>query len=154
VPPLSPEEAYAKYGDDLTRFATALVAPWDAADVVSAVMVRVLDANVWVRVDRPKPYLFRAVVNEVRSNHRSTLRRRAREERVAERDSVDPPEVAPEVLEEIAKLSVRQRAVIFLTYWHDLDQPTIARVLQISEGSVRRHLARAHHRLRGMIRHD
>jgi RNA polymerase sigma factor (sigma-70 family) len=45
-------------------------------------------------------------------------------------------------------LSERQRAVVYLTYWDDLDPPRIAELLGISDGAVRRHLARARHHLR------
>ncbi len=60
----------------------------------------------------------------------------------------------PEVLEQVAKLSVRQRAVVVLTYWDDFDRATVAALLGISEGTVKRHLARAHHKLRELITDD
>ena len=63
-----------------------------------------------------------------------------------------PPEVRPEVLEAVARLSLRQRAVIVLTYWEDLEPAQVAIRLQIGEGSVRRHLARARARLREELR--
>jgi RNA polymerase sigma factor (sigma-70 family) len=46
------------------------------------------------------------------------------------------------------ELSIRQRAVTVLTYWSDLDPSSVALLLGISEGSVRRHLARARSRLK------
>jgi RNA polymerase sigma factor (sigma-70 family) len=52
------------------------------------------------------------------------------------------------VREAVGTLSLRQRAVVVLTYWADLDPATIAERLGISDGSVRRHLARARARLR------
>ncbi|MGH9224089.1 MAG: sigma factor-like helix-turn-helix DNA-binding protein, partial [Acidimicrobiales bacterium] len=52
----------------------------------------------------------------------------------------------------VAALSVRQRAVIVLTYWLDLHPAGIATLLRVSEGSVRRHLARARARLREVLR--
>jgi RNA polymerase sigma factor (sigma-70 family) len=51
-------------------------------------------------------------------------------------------------------LSVRQRAVIVLTYWHDLDQEHIAATLGISRSTVARHLDRAHARLREVMGDD
>ena len=47
--------------------------------------------------------------------------------------------------------SARQRAVVFFTYWEDLDGATTADRLGISEGSVRRHLDRARKALKGRI---
>jgi RNA polymerase sigma factor (sigma-70 family) len=56
------------------------------------------------------------------------------------------------VLDAIGRLSVRQRAVVYLTYWDDLDPAATAELLGISEGSVRRHLARARANLRRTLR--
>ena len=52
----------------------------------------------------------------------------------------------------VAALSVRQRAVIVLTYWLDLHPAGIAGLLGVSEGAVRRHLARARAHLREVLR--
>ena len=57
----------------------------------------------------------------------------------------------PEVLEAVARLSVRQRAVIVLTYWNDLDPKSVATLLGLSEGTVRRYLARARANLKEQL---
>jgi RNA polymerase sigma-70 factor (ECF subfamily) len=146
------EELYAKHAEALTRFATGLVGPSDAADVVSDAVLRCLASDRWLEVRDPRPYLYRAVLNQARQSHRGTMRRTAREARIAPPEAVDAPEVSPEVLEAVARLSLRQRAVIVLTYWEDLEPAQIAIRLQIGEGSVRRHLARARARLREELR--
>jgi RNA polymerase sigma-70 factor (ECF subfamily) len=92
------------------------------------------------------------VLNAARSRRRAELRRRVREARYAPPNIAEPEEIRPEVLEAIARLSVRQRAVVYLTYWDDLDQAAAAELLAISEGSVRRHLARARANLRRTLR--
>jgi RNA polymerase sigma factor (sigma-70 family) len=149
---LSDAELYEKHADDLVRFATGLVGPSDAADVVSAAVLRAMSSPRWGSVANRRAYLYRAVVNEARMHHRSTLRRRAREARIAPRDAAaEAPLPRPEVLASVARLSVRQRAVVTLTYWDDLDRTTVAALLGISEGAVKRHLARAHHRLRELM---
>ena len=150
----SDEVVYEKYADELIRFATALVGPSDAADVLSMAVLRVFASRGWTNVDNQRAYLTRAVLNEARMNHRSTMRRRTREERSAPRDRVEAPELRPEILEQVGRLSVRQRAVVVLTYWDDLDPVEISRRLGISPGSVRRHLARAHSRLRETMQDD
>jgi RNA polymerase sigma factor (sigma-70 family) len=43
---------------------------------------------------------------------------------------------------------VKQRAVIVLTYWEDLGPSAIAALMGISEGAVKRHLARARSHLK------
>ena len=79
------------------------------------------------------------------------MRRRARERRAAGSSVVYPGEVRPEVLEAVGKLSPRQRAAIFLTYWEGLGVDEVAERLGVREGSIRRHLARARARLRGTL---
>jgi RNA polymerase sigma factor (sigma-70 family) len=150
----SDDVVYEKYADELIRFATALVGPSDAADILSMAVLRVFASRRWPDVHNQRAYLTRAVLNEARMNHRSAMRRRAREHRFAPRDRVEAPELRPEVLARVGRLSVRQRAVVVLTYWDDLDPVEISRRLGISPGSVRRHLARAHGQLREMMKDD
>ena len=57
-------------------------------------------------------------------------------------------ESTPDVWDAVKGLSPRQRAVVFLTYWQDLDVATVANLLDQSEGSVKQHLARARAHLR------
>ncbi|MEZ5410241.1 MAG: sigma-70 family RNA polymerase sigma factor [Acidimicrobiales bacterium] len=61
-------------------------------------------------------------------------------------------DISPEVAATVAALSPQQRAVIFLTYWEDLDVRAVADLLDVSEGTVRRHLARARSKLREVLR--
>ena len=145
-------EVYEKYAEELVRFATFLGGPADAPDLLSAAVLRALGSPRWRAVTNPRAYLYRAVLNEARMQHRSRRRRRAREARVAPRDlTLAPPEPRPEVVEAVARLSARQRAVIYLTYWDDLDPAGVAAVLGISDGAVRRHLARARSTLRRLL---
>jgi RNA polymerase sigma factor (sigma-70 family) len=145
------EDAYDAFSADLVRFATVLVGPDDAADIVSSAILRVLDVgNESIRNHRA--YLFQAVANEARNWKRGEARRRVREDRNSHRsDVVHPAETYPEVRSAVEDLSVRQRAVIYLTYWEDLKDQTVADHLGISAGSVRRHLARARKKLRGVL---
>jgi RNA polymerase sigma factor (sigma-70 family) len=144
-------ELYRKHAEDLTRFATGLVGPSHAADVVSGAVLGCLDSARWPEVIDKRAYLYRSVYNEAARFHRSSGRRRLREERTARRESLDPPEVRPEVLAAVSRLSIQQRAVIVLTYWDDLDQAAIAALLEISDGAVRRHLARGRSRLKEVL---
>jgi RNA polymerase sigma factor (sigma-70 family) len=146
---LSDAEIYAKYADELVRFATFLGGSTDAGDLVSSAVLRALGSTSWLTVRNPRAYLYRAVLNEARLTARRESRRRSYEERCAR------PEPAPEVpwpdhevLAAVAQLSERQRAVIYLAYWDDLAPDAIAELLGIAEGSVRRHLARARKTLR------
>jgi len=148
------EELYRKHAEELTRFATGLVGPSHAADVVSEAVLRCLDSVRWPEVVEKRAYLYRCVYNEAARFHRSAVRRRSREEKAALVAWVESPEIRPEVLSAVSRLSVRQRAVIVLTYWDDLDPSSIASLLEISDGSVRRHLARGRSRLKEVLRVD
>jgi RNA polymerase sigma-70 factor (ECF subfamily) len=148
---LTDAEIYEKFADELVRFATGLVGPSDAADVVAEAFVRVLASSSWPDVDEQRPYLYRTVLNEVRMRHRSTMRRRAREMRAAFPEATHDTELRPEVLEALGILSPRQRAAVVLTYWEDLLPGEVAERLRVSEGSVRRHLTRGRAKLREVL---
>ena len=150
----SDAELYRKYAEELTRFATGLVGPSDAADVVSEAVLRCLSSPQWTGVRQPRAYLYRSVLNEAGRFHRGNRRRRSREERSATPEVVSQPELRPEVLAAVNRLSLRQRAVIVLTYWDDLKPGAIAELLHISEGSVQRHLARGRRRLKEVLHAD
>lgn len=142
-------ELYEKHAEELVRFATFLVGPADAQDAVSSTMLKVLAGCAWVEVANVRAYLYRMVLNEVRMERRSAMRRRAREFRTAMRgDATELPDPRPEVLAAVAQLSPRQRAVVFLMYWEDLSTQAVAALLGITEGAVHRHLARARQKLR------
>ncbi|MBT8215903.1 MAG: RNA polymerase sigma factor [Acidimicrobiia bacterium] len=145
------EEIYRKYSDDLVRFATGLVGPFDAQDVVTDGCLRAFRSRGWRDVSNPRAYLYRTVLNEARSHHRSTLRRRLRELRSAQPEEQPFPNVDVDVLAAVNKLSVQQRASVVLTYWEDLSPAEVASRLGTSEGSVKRHLARARARLRELL---
>jgi RNA polymerase sigma factor (sigma-70 family) len=147
----SNEEIYAKHAEELIRFATGLVGPTDAADVVSSAVLACMSSRQWPEVTNSRAYLFRGVLIAARQLHRSSARRELREQRWATPEEFEHPEIRPEILAAVNALSVRQRAVTVLTYWFDLDPSSISRLLDISEGSIRRHLARARARLKDSL---
>ena len=124
-------ETYRKYADELVRFASGLVGPSGAEDVV---------AN--------------AVFNEACSQQRSTTRRLNREIRAYQRDvshGFEGGYVDVDVLVALRCLSERQRAVIHLTYWADLPVTDIASLLDLSMRTVERELTRARTRLEELL---
>jgi RNA polymerase sigma-70 factor (ECF subfamily) len=145
---------YERLAPELIRFATALVGPVDAPDVLSGAVVKALAAPGWPAVVNRRAYLYRSVFNEAQT-WTSRARRRpvleARAHRAAAADHWELPTLRPDVRVAVTGLSVRQRAVIVLAYWADLDPPAVAERLGISEGAVRRHLARARARLREVL---
>lgn len=148
----SDEELFTKHAEALTRFATGIVGPHDAEDVVSSAFLSCVEGRRWPGVLDKRAYLFRAVFNQARGVQRSAWRRRRRElahgaSQSSSREVLtDSPR--PEVLDAVRHLSLRQRAVIVLTYWEDWEPAKIANHLGITDGAVRRHLARARAQLR------
>jgi RNA polymerase sigma factor (sigma-70 family) len=146
-------DAYRANATDLIRYATVLVGPSDAPDVVNDAVVGVMTTGKWESVDNPRAYLFRAVLNQATTHHRSGARRRRREERATSTVAVAPAADASSIdaHRALAKLSEQQRAVVYLTYWDDLTPTQVATLLAISEGSVKKQLARAREQLRSNL---
>jgi RNA polymerase sigma-70 factor (ECF subfamily) len=145
-------EIYASMGPELVAFATGLVGWSDAEDVVSTAVLNAIRSPRWAAVENPRAYLYRAVLNEAQALIRRAAQRDRRHQKAATPERWDLPEFRPEVLRAVHALSVRQRAVVLLTYWADLPPSEVAERLGVSEGSVRRHLARARARLRKALR--
>lgn len=145
-------EVYARLAPELVRYATALVGTSDASDVVSSAVVKALASPNWPNVREHRPYLYRAVFNEAATFRRRRSQRPERELRSAAPTVLwELPDYQPEVRDAVARLSLAQRSAVVLTYWADLDPASVAKVMGISEGSVRRHLARGRARLRKVL---
>lgn len=145
------EEIYRKYSEELIRFAQGLVGRVDSADIVSAAVLQSMSASSWRDVTNHRAYLYRAVLNQARKTHRDRQRRWAKELRGGYERPRGIPEVRPEVLAAVKDLSPRQRAAVILTYWEDLPTDEIARLLGLSDGAVKKHLARARAKLRRIL---
>jgi RNA polymerase sigma-70 factor (sigma-E family) len=143
------------------RFARFMVGDEHRAeDVVQDVLARAyLRWDRITRSDQPDVYVRQAIVNAARSWWR---RKSNREWPVDERfepllEQVAPGEVDTEAVERdalwrrIRRLPQRQRAVLVLRYYEDLDDSTIAEVLGCSQATVRGHAMRALNTLRGHL---
>lgn len=142
------DELYRRHADELVRYATALVGPDDAADVVVDAVMASLRSPGWPQVRNQRAYLYRAVLHRAASVRRSDARRVARELRVAVADSVPPAASSIDAQRALVGLSHQQRAVVFLAYWDDQTPAQIAALLGVGEGTVRKQLARAREQLR------
>ncbi len=143
------ESAYRSYGPDLMRLATALVGPSDAEDLVSITLSSLLQGGRWAEADDMRAYAMGAVARQSSSLHRSSWRRRRREERSALPLAVSDQTGGDSVLwQAVLSLPIRQRAVLYLAYWEDMGPTAIGEMLGISDGAVRRHLARARSSMR------
>jgi len=141
------EELYRKHADELIRFATTLVGPSAAHDVVAGAVVKAMTAASWPTVSEPRAYLFRSVLNEARGVCRSDQRRGLREARTAPAERFESSSISLEVRDALARLSLRQRSVLYLAYWLDLSVDEIAATLQLSRRTTERELTAARHEL-------
>ncbi|MCB1000122.1 MAG: sigma-70 family RNA polymerase sigma factor [Acidimicrobiales bacterium] len=149
------DELFVRCRADLVRFATALVGPDDALDLVSDVVTSTLAGGRLDRIHDVRAYWFRSVANRSMSWHRSAQRRRRRDTRQAlDRTEGREEMSALEGRELLQQLSGQQRVMVYLTYWHDWDPATIAATLDVGEGTVRKQLARARARLREVMPHE
>jgi RNA polymerase sigma factor (sigma-70 family) len=57
----------------------------------------------------------------------------------------------PEITNAIRQLELRERAVIYLTYWADLSPSTIATTLAVSQRTVERALRDARRKLEELL---
>jgi len=161
-------ECYREHSAALTHFAASQVGPSDADDVLSSALLSVIQScrqrsDGDSAIEDLRAYLYRAVANASAKHWRTLDRRRVRDQafHLASKRTVStqsggagPPEQPSEVgpmIEAMAELTVQQRAAVHLTYWEDLTPAMIADRLDISDGTVRSHLARARAKLREAI---
>jgi RNA polymerase sigma-70 factor (ECF subfamily) len=144
-------EVYREHAAELVRYATVLVGPTDAADVVADAVLGAFGSRVWPTVTNRRAYLYRAVYPRALDLRRGAARRHRREAVTASSDSVVGAEPSLDAQRALDHLPAQQRAVVFLTYWADLTPAQAAELLDVSEGTVRKQLARARTTLRRVL---
>lgn len=161
MPPRLQDVTFEEYvlarGPALVRLARLLVGDdHRGEDLAQEVLARAYPR--WARIcrtDHPDLYLRRMLVNANRSWWR---RRSSRELAVAEvADRPRPDDLSAAVVERdamwrmVRRLPNRQRAILVLRYYEDLDDAAIARILGCSPVTVRTHAMRALAALRGVL---
>ena len=150
----SDAEVYREYAVELERYATVLVGPADATDVVVDAVLGAFGSRAWPKVTNPRAYLYRAVYHRALDLRRGAARRHRREMVTASSQYVVEAEPSLDAQRALDHLSAQQRAVVFLTYWADLTPLQAAELLDVSEGTVRKQLARARTTLRRVLDAD
>lgn len=125
--------------------------PADAQDLVQTTLATMF--RVWPRVARagdPDGYAYRVLVN----THRKWWRRASRQTAAAVSDGEPAPDIAglvvdrSLVLQALAGLPPRQRAVLLLRYYADMTEGQTAAALGCSIGTIKSQTAKAMQRLR------
>ncbi len=131
-PELSFIELYHESFSSMVRLAFALTGSNALAeDLVQDVFVRVHAK--WSRVQHPRPYVRRAVVNACQSSRRRQARERERTLAAVE-PSVELG--ADELFDALEQLPYRQRAAIVLRFYEGLPDADVAEALGCRVGTV------------------
>jgi RNA polymerase sigma-70 factor (sigma-E family) len=152
--------------DQLLR--TAYLMAWDLAEAEDLVQETLLQvARRWPKVrtmEHPAAYARRLLVNLAIDSTQKRARRSGeltagggadateRPDHRAERD-LDSVDTQAVLLDALAGLPARQRAIIVLRYWEDLPEAEVAAILGCSTGTVKSTASRGLARLREQLGH-
>lgn len=144
------------YGRRYARFlrvAEAIVGDADVArDVVQDAFVRLIRSRRRFRGEGSLDgWVWRTVVNTARNVHRDTSKHRA-DDRLVEPAATNGHVADAGVRALLATLPERQRLVLFLRYYADLDYRSIAEVLEIQPGTVGATLNQAHSAMKRLLK--
>jgi RNA polymerase sigma-70 factor, ECF subfamily len=149
--PEAVETLYRLRHRELLRVATAITGSAELGeDAVQEGLVRALAGRSSFRASGSlEAWLWKVIVNAARNLA-------ARTPRVADAAAHDAPVAGDEselsaVRERLLDLPERQRLILFLRYYADLDYAAIARVLGIRRGTVSATLSQAHAALREIL---
>lgn len=135
----------------LVRFCWLLTLDHEtAADLAQEVMERAYQR--WDQLggpgENPVGWTRTVAVNLANSRWRRLRRLTERLPRLAHSTATSPPRVAdPDLAAALRALALRQRQVVALRYWADLPLRDCADTMDVSLGTVKQHLARAHQHL-------
>jgi RNA polymerase sigma-70 factor, ECF subfamily len=136
------EEIYAERFPCFLRVARAVVGDRERAlEAVQDGFADAIRSRASFRGDGPlEAWIWRAVVNAARKGTRMPLV----EAGVAMDEQVELPPSLPELAPIVSSLPERQRLIVFLRYYADLDYRSIAAALRVEVGTVSAALAAAH----------
>jgi RNA polymerase sigma factor (sigma-70 family) len=143
------EEVYRRRLNELVRVATAIIGEREPArDAVQDAFARaVRKRRSYRREGSLESWLWRFVVRAAQDEARRRRSDELVDDAQARRNGYEPDELA-RVQRSVAQLPERQRAVLFLRYYADLDYVSIGHALGISAGTVGATLHAAHAALR------
>ncbi|MEU5673981.1 SigE family RNA polymerase sigma factor [Micromonospora sp. NPDC047753] len=153
------DEAFAEYftarSGAMRGTAYLLCGDWHRAeDLVQTTFVKLY--RVWNRISRHE--VLDSYVRQILIRTFLDERRRGwwRRERVGGEDAEqaapsDSPESRLVLLQALARVAPRQRAVLVLRYWEDLSIEDVAALLECSPGTVKSQAARGLETLRGLL---
>lgn len=142
---VSDRETYEEIAQDLMRYATALVGPNHAHDVVSNVVVRALDRRGGLSgLRQPKTYMMKAVLNESMGFKRQRARRQTFPMSRVPDAGIIPEIGLGDIDELVMDLPPQQKAAAYLVFYLEHTPSEAAQLMGTRPATVRRylHLAR------------
>lgn len=143
---MTDRDVYEEVRGPLMRFASSLVGPGEAADLVSEAVVASMQRKPLSSLENPKAYLMQAVLNRAKSRSRRLDRERSAVARLSALSRMSGTvELSDlDVVRTVESLPPQQRAAVFLVYWEDLSPSEAAECMGVRPGTLRRylHLAR------------
>ncbi|MFC3193089.1 sigma-70 family RNA polymerase sigma factor [Marinicella sediminis] len=136
--------------------------PEDSLDVVQEAMIAFVTAYQHKPDDQWKPLFYRILHNKMNDHHRRKKHwfkyffQGNDGDQLAVEQAADMPSPASRLItaeqgqalvEYISQLPVKQKQVLIYRHWQQLSVNETARIMQISEGSVKTHLHRAMHKI-------
>jgi RNA polymerase sigma factor (sigma-70 family) len=149
------EDVYRRRLDELVRVAAAIVRDRERGrDAVHEAFARaVRKRRSYRREGSVESWLWPFVVRAAQDEARRRPTVELDDDAQARRNGYEPDDVA-RVQRSVARLPERQRAVLFLRYYADLDYVTIADTLSITAGTVGATLHAAHTALRQLLEEE
>lgn len=137
-------QAIQTYADALFRLILRIVGDCeDARDLTQDVFVKVLcDTSRLREPQKVKSYLFTTAYHLALNAQRNAMRRQRKLLDLQPPSAVESAEVAILVNDAMKKLSDKQRQALTLRFYGDMTLVEIANAMNISEGSVKVHIAR------------
>jgi RNA polymerase sigma-70 factor, ECF subfamily len=151
------ERVYRAQFSAFLRTATAYLGDADVArDAVQEGVANAIRNRGGYRGDGTlEAWVWRIVLNAIRSHHRERAHRLVLAEAVPDLVSAAPSPnghgPADAVRAAVRRLPERQRLALFLRFYADMDYATIAELLEVSEGTVGASLSAARKTLRGLL---
>lgn len=148
------ERAYRSEFRAFLRTATAYLGDVEAAReaVQEGVAIAIRKRRTYRGEGTLEAWLWGVVLNAVRSAHRERAHSRMLAEASFDELSPSEPESVEGVRAAVRRLPERQRLILFLRFYSDLDYATIAELLEISEGTVGASLNAARKTLRSLLK--
>jgi len=149
------EDVYRRRLDELVRVATGIVGDRERArDAVHDAFASAVRKRLSYRREGSiEAWLWRFVVRAAQEEVRHRPADQLVDDAQARRNGYEPEELA-RVQRIVAQLPERQREVLFLRYYADLDYATISEALGISAGTVGATLHAAHTALRQRLEEE